>query len=236
MRQSAINGFTLIELLVVIAIIGILASLLLPVLSRAKARGQQAICCNNLHQLATGFQLYEDESSDQFPAPGSKKQYGPQPEDWIWWEPDRDVKSSSIAKFVGNFNPDLFTCPADMDARQLQAQSNLATNAYRFSYSLTSYSLVTDADGSQVNQGMSTIITKAREIYPFKTSQIKNPTAKIMLVEEDRKTIDDSRWVPKLNFISPRHGGKGEVTFADAHVEAETPEFGQDPTNSNPTY
>ncbi len=118
----------------------------------------------------------------------------------------------------------------------MQAQSNLPTNAYRFSYSMTSYNLVTGDDGSQVNQGMSTIITKTREVYPFKTSQIKNPTAKIMLVEEDRKTIDDSRWLPKLNFISTRHGGKGEVTFADAHVEPETPEFGQDPTNSNPTF
>jgi prepilin-type processing-associated H-X9-DG protein len=221
---------------VVIAIIGILAALLMPVLARAKAKGQQAACSNNFRQLAIGFQLYEDESSEQFPAPGSKKQYGLQPEDWIWWEYGRDVKSSSIARFIGNFNPDLFTCPADMDAKRLQSQEKVTGDPYRFSYSLTSYSLVTSEDGSVVNQGMSTIITKTREIYPFKTSQIKNPTAKIMLVEEDRKTIDDSRWVPKLNFISPRHGGKGEVTFADAHVEPETPEFGQDPTNSNPTF
>ena len=118
----------------------------------------------------------------------------------------------------------------------MQAQSNLPATAYRFSYSLTSYSLVEGDDGSIINQGMSTIITQQREVYPFKTSQIKNPSAKIMLVEEDRKTIDDSRWVPKLDFVSPRHDGKGEVTFADAHVEPETPEFGQDPTNSNPTF
>jgi prepilin-type N-terminal cleavage/methylation domain-containing protein len=138
-HQSSFNyfqvrAFTLIELLVVIAIIAILAALLLPVLSRAKDKGYQTTCCNNFRQLAIGFQLYEDESTDQFPAPGSKKQYGPQPEDWIWWESDRDVKSSSIAKFIGSFNPDLFTCPADRDARQMQTQSNLATNAYRFSY------------------------------------------------------------------------------------------------------
>jgi prepilin-type N-terminal cleavage/methylation domain-containing protein len=84
--DDAQSGFTLIELLVVIAIIAILAALLLPVLSKAKDQGRQAVCRSNLHQIAIGFQLYGQESNDEFPAPGSKTEYGPQPEDWIWWE------------------------------------------------------------------------------------------------------------------------------------------------------
>jgi prepilin-type N-terminal cleavage/methylation domain-containing protein/prepilin-type processing-associated H-X9-DG protein len=65
-KKSAL-AFTLIELLVVIAVIVILASLLLPAISRSKERARSTACISNLRQIGIALQLYVQDHENKMP-------------------------------------------------------------------------------------------------------------------------------------------------------------------------
>jgi prepilin-type N-terminal cleavage/methylation domain-containing protein/prepilin-type processing-associated H-X9-DG protein len=254
-RPRPAFAFTLLELLVVIAIIAILASLLLPVLSAAKRRAAQAMCISNLKQLGLGMQMYVDDNRDVFP--GWASQHGGfNASDWIYWRTNStypQVEKSPIVVTLANASTKLFRCPLDTDdsKRCLQAAEDPAnTGPYLYSYSMTSYNVVSSADANgnphDVNPGMTSVFTGSQSL-PFMLAAVRNPGQKIMLAEEvasmsngdnptgSEKVINDGRWVPSDGDpLTGRHGGKGDVTFADFHVEPETWEFGDDITNSKP--
>ncbi len=117
------RGFTLIELLVVIAIIAILASLLLPALSRAKEQAQGAQCMSNLKQLTLGWTMYAGDNREYLVVNGDENfeptilnptqnpQWCPGREDELAGCTNLFIKAGLIYPYAQNVN--VYKCPAD---------------------------------------------------------------------------------------------------------------------------
>jgi prepilin-type N-terminal cleavage/methylation domain-containing protein/prepilin-type processing-associated H-X9-DG protein len=136
-----VRAFTLLELLVVIAIIGILAALLLPVVSRSKEAARSTACLSNLHQVGMALQIYVSDNNNKFPLMRDVPLSGPQVLPAI---------HQVLASHLGNTN--VLRCPSDQNQIFERTGSSYAWN-----------SLVNGQDADHLNELK--IITNPHEIH-----------------------------------------------------------------------
>src|ERR1700722_14430375 len=196
-RQGA--GFTLIELLVVIAIIVILAAILLPVLSKAKAKGQAIACINNLKQLEAACKIYSDDNSGVLVScwPLGWGSYPVNPYSWCprWasleapagadYGPDPQYNCTNVysmeqgAIWQYSKSPGIYRCPSD--SRTMGGWPILR------SYSMNSWMAGRSHDDPTGDTDYTTPEQDSTLTYAFfrKENQILQPSQMFCLIDED---------------------------------------------------
>jgi prepilin-type N-terminal cleavage/methylation domain-containing protein/prepilin-type processing-associated H-X9-DG protein len=223
------KAFTLIELLVVIAIIGLLLSIIMPALKRAKEFGMRIVCSNNLKSFGTANEMYAQQYNGAY-VPLTYKRSG---SDIHWIRNDGyrgilDFDSLRGSHETGAYDfPDKLLCPADKISKDLKNKSSQNV--------LTSYAMNTTEWG-----GFDYITNPSYNDYMgHKVSTMKLPAERLAFIDAidwwthwhsadpgrgwnqyGQMSIDDYKSMCSLHGpVIYRHSEGANAVFYDGHVE-----------------
>src|SRR5258706_5719186 len=212
------RAFTLIELLVVIAIIAILASLLLPVLTKSKDKAEGVACAANQKQLSLAWLLYAAENGDLLvnnhgvsETFARRQTWANNVEDWLDGDANTNIIYLTDSKLgpYANRSAKIYKCPSDREP---------ALNGQRIR-SMSMNALV--GDPGEVTNRFNPLY-----IQFFKSAEVPNPSGIFVFLDEHPDTINDGFFVNRLedyvwgNVPASYHNRAVNLSFVDGHQES----------------